>query len=221
MKTIPTILIEEKNKLATPNPWIVLLDVNLSTNYKLYFCSNNEDVLFKRPGDSVATNYIAMPFDLDPNEQTSKGEIPTITLKICNTTYVIHQYLEILNGGVGAEVTVYVVNAAYLTQNYADLTMTFTVISTSADAEWVYFQLGAASPLRRRFPLYRVIADHCMWEFNKRNNDGTNGDGTQVECSYSGTFKTCDRSFKDCDERRNTERFGGFKGISVYGWRAV
>lgn len=214
-KTIPPVLRQEKNKIATPNPWIILLDIILSDDYKFYFTSNTENVNFTPPGETVHT-YVSFPFDLDPNEQTSKGEIPTITLRVSNTTYLIHYYLELLSGAVGATVTVYVVNHTYLDQDYADLTMTFTVVSTSADAEWVYFNLGAASPLRRRFPLYRCIADHCMWEFRVPG-----GDKSQVECSYSGVETTCDRSFDRCTTLNNTKRFGGFKGISVYGWRAV
>jgi len=203
VKSIPAVLVREKNKLATPNPWIVLLDIVLDATHKLYFCSNNQDVTWS------GRVYTAFPFLLEATEENSKGEIPSVSLKVANVTQVIHAYLEQLDGAVGATVTIRVVNAAYLSEDTSELDMTFTVVSTSADAEWIVFTLGAPNPLRRRFPPFRFIAKHCHWEFKGH------------ECGYSGAFTDCDRSFENCEERSNTRRFGGYRGLSEKGWRAA
>ncbi|MCE5335650.1 MAG: DUF1833 family protein [Desulfobacteraceae bacterium] len=201
MKILPSIIVRGKNMLYTPFPWIALLEISLSESVQLYFCSNNEDVTF---GGRV---YTAFPFSLEAARQTSKGEIPTLPLKVCNVDRIIHSYLEQLDGAVGAEVVIRVVNSAHLAEDFSELDMTFSVLSTEADAEWVTFNLGAPSPLRQRFPRYRYIAMHCNWEFKS------------VECAYAGAETTCDRTFKRCDALANTRRFGGYHGLNLKGWR--
>ncbi|MCE5334272.1 MAG: DUF1833 family protein [Desulfobacteraceae bacterium] len=203
MKTLPSILVREKNRLFTPDPWIVLLDINLSDTTKLYFCSNNEDIIFS------SRIYTAFPFFLEPTKQSSKGDIPTISLKLCNVTQLVQSYLEDLDGAVGSEIVVRVVNAGYLSEDYSESETRFTVLSSEADAEWITFTLGSASPLRRRFPQHRFISLHCNWEFKG------------LECAYSGSEEECDRSFKRCEAIGNTERFGGFPGLNLNGWRIV
>lgn len=201
MKTLPSVIVREKNKLYTPDPWVVLLEITLDSTTKLYFCSNNEDLVFG------GQTYTAFPFYLEPTKQSSKGEIPTVSLRVCNVTQLIHSYLEDLDGAVGAGVTVKVVSAGHLTEDYTELDMTFSVLSTEADAEWVTFSLGSPSPLRRRFPLHRYIALHCNWEFQG------------LECAYSGAATECDRTFKTCTALSNTGRFGGHPGLNLKGWR--
>ena len=203
MKTLPTVLVREKNKLYTPDPWILLLAVTLSPDITLYFCSNSEDVTF------AGQVYTAFPFYLEPTKQTSKGEIPTVSLRVCNVTQLVHSYLEDLDGAVGAEVLVSVVSAAHLDEDYSELAMTFTVLSSQADEEWITFTLGSASPLRKRFPLYRYIALHCNWEFKG------------FECAYAGGETECDRTFKRCKDIGKTSRFGGHPGLNLTGWRIV
>jgi len=46
MKNLPANLIIEKNKLATPNPWLVLLEIALTNGTNLRFVRNYEDVVF-------------------------------------------------------------------------------------------------------------------------------------------------------------------------------
>jgi lambda family phage minor tail protein L len=203
VKSIPTVLIEEKNKLFTPDPWLVLLDIVLSPSVTLRFCSNSEDISFG------GHTYTAFPFYLEQTRQTSKGEIPTVDLRACNVTGLIQGYLEDLNGAVGATVTVRVVSAAHLSEDYSELEMIFSVLSSQADAEWVTFTLGSVSLFRKKFPLYRFIALHCNWEFKS------------AECAYGGGQTACDRTFDRCDQLNNTARFGGYPGLNLKGWRII
>jgi len=74
-----------------------------------------------------ANKYIAFPFELEPTKQTSKGEIPTLTVRVSNITRLIQPYLEALDGGIGSIVKITVVNSAHLSENYSELEMTFDV----------------------------------------------------------------------------------------------
>lgn len=203
MKTLPTALVQEKNKLATGSAWIMLLDITLATDVKMYFCSNNEDVTF---GGQV---YTAFPFVIEPTKLNSKGEIPTITLRVSNVTQLIQSYVEQYDGGVESEVLVRVVNSAYLNENYSELEMVFSVMSTTSEADWISFDLGVPSPMRRRFPPCRFIALHCNWNFKS------------VECGYAGIATQCDRSLDRCQVLDNEARFGGYPGLQRAGWKMV
>lgn len=204
MKTLPSVIVREKNKLATPSAWIVLLDIVLSETLTLHFCSNSESVTFR------GRVYEAFPFNLEPTRQTAKGEIPSVTLKVSNVTQIVQGHLEDLDGAVGATVIVRAVNSAWLSENYAELEMTFGVLGSEADSEWVSFTLGLPNPLKRRYPLHRFMASHCNWVFKG------------VECAYPGSRTSCDRSFDTCDKvMGNSRRFGGHRGLSQKGWKIV
>lgn len=203
MKSLPANIIIEKNKLATPSAWLILLDISLPDGSKFYLVKNNENVTFN------SQVYTALNFDVEPTKASAQGEIPTVTLRVSNVTRVLQDYLESTNGGVGATVTLRVVNSAYLSENYSELTMTFDVLATVADAYWVSFTLGAPNPLRWRFPLNRYIANHCNWQYKS------------AECGYSGTASTCKRTLQDCRDRFNSGRYGGYMGMSTGGVRLV
>ena len=146
MQTLPEVIVQEKNKLATPSAWFVLLDIVLGDALTLYLCSNTENVTFK------GRVYEAFPFNLEPTKQTAKGEIPSVTLKVANVTQIIQGYLEDLDGAVGATVIVRVVNSAYLSEDYSELEMTFGVLGSEADAEWVSFHPRTSEPLEAPLP---------------------------------------------------------------------
>lgn len=199
MKNLPANLIIEKNKIATPNPWLILLDITLTDNTKFYFVKNTENIFYGDPSQE----YTAINFEIEPTAETSKGEIPTVTLRISNVTRIIQAYLEELEGCIGTTVVVRVVNVAYLTEDYTELEMTFDVLATNSDVNWVSFTLGAPNPLRRRFPLYRYIASHCGWSYKS------------AECGYDyETLETCERTLEDCRLHDNSKRFGGFQGLN-------
>jgi len=193
MKSLSEALIREKNRLATPSVWIILLEITLTDSTTLRLARNTEDITFD--GDV----YTAFPFEIDSIGQHSKGEIPTVRLKISNITQLMQPYLEELEGGIGSTVKIIVVNSAHLSEDYSELEMTFDVIACNSTAQWVTFTLGAPNPLRQRFPLNQYIAMHCRWRVNS------------IECGLSG--ETCNRTLKRCRELGNSVRFGGFVGM--------
>ena len=203
MKTLSQHLIAEKNKLNSNNPWLILIEITLTDDDSTVFrlVRNVEDVEYG------GNTYQAFPFELEATKYDSKGQIPTLSLRVSNITRVIQPYLEDLNGGIGSTVKITVINAGFLNDAYAELEMTFDVISCSSDVEWVEFILGAPSLLRRRMPLYRYLAMHCRWKYG--------GD----ECGHSGG--SCNRTLADCRTNSNTAKFGGFIGLKSGGIKIV
>ena len=159
MKNISNALIAEKNKVNSSSPWLILIEITLTDENStvLRFVRNTEDVTFETHLFSAAN------FQLDPFVYSSKGDIPTFSLKVENVVRLIQPYLETLNGGVGSIVRIIVVNHSLLNEDYSELEEEFSVIGCSCDTRWVNFILGASSPLRRRMPLHRYIAMCCRW----------------------------------------------------------
>jgi phage-related protein len=196
MKNLPSELLVEKNKLASANPWLLFMDVVLPDDTKFYLVNNTENVTFQ------GQEYTAINFDMDPTQEMSKGEIPTLSLMVSNVTRILQAYLEELNGALGASVTLRVVSTAHLASDYSELELNYDSIGAEANDLWVTFTLGVPNPLRRRFPLYRYIANHCNWTYQA------------AECAYVGTLATCKRTLADCRLHANSRRYGGSPGLN-------
>ncbi|MCK9420204.1 MAG: DUF1833 family protein [Nitrospirae bacterium] len=204
MKNIPASLILEKNKLATSSAWLLLIDVTLPDSGPSFnLVRNNEDISWN------GTLYSAFPFELDLPDENSKGEIPMATLMISNVTRALLPYLHQYGGGVGSTVVLHIVNSGHIAENASDLDLTFEVMSTEDDTQWINFKLGAPNPLRSTFPKYRYLAAHCRWTFKG------------AECAYAGGLTTCGRTLDDCRTRANSTRFGGEPGLDAGGIRIV
>ena len=201
MKSLPANLILEKNKLATTSAWLLLVEITLPSATVIRLARNNENVTFQ------SNTYTAFPFDIDSTKSSGQGEIPQVQLRVSNVTRLLQAYVEQYNGGVGFTVKITVVNSALLAENYAELQMTFDVLACQSDSQWITFTLGAPNPLRRRYPLYRAIANHCNWTYKGR------------ECNYTGARATCKRTLADCQAHSNSARFGGRPGLSSPGIR--
>lgn len=203
MKSLPENLIAEKNLMHSPEPWLILLEITLTDigATVLRLVKNTEDITY---GGNTYTHF---PFKLLMVESNSKGQIPQVTLKVCNITRLLTPYLESLDGGIGSTIKVIIVNNGLLTEDYSELELEFSVMGCSADAYWVTWTLGMVNPLNRRYPLYRYLANHCNWVFG------------EAECGYAGSATTCDRSYDDCLSRDNAANFGGFLGMQSDGIR--
>lgn len=201
MKNLSAALILEKNKLATPNPWLTTLDIVLPDATAFYLVNNTEDVSFQ------GRTYVKFPFELDAARMSSKGEIPTLALRVSNVTRILEGYVEEQNGMAGAVITVRIVNAGHLAEDYAEIEMTFDVLSATSDAQWISLDLGAPNPLSSAFPPKRFMAESCNWSFRS------------VECGYSGPSSFCKRTLDYCRQLGNSPRFGGFPGLSTKGVR--
>ncbi len=196
--TLPVNLTEEKNKIASPNPFIVLIDfiIPAPVSQTFYLACNNEDIIFQ------GHTYTALPIEIDATKQSMKGTIPSVTLKLCNVTRFMRYYIELADGAIGSEIKLYVVNTEYLTEDYSELELDFIVTGSSFDAYWIYLTLGPPNPLRRRFPLHRYLADRCRYVSYFKG----------AECKYAGADTTCLGRLKDCQDKNNSENFGGFPG---------
>lgn len=189
--------------IDNPDPWLVLLDIDLGNGVVLYLVNNNEDITFN------TQLYTAFAFNIVLPKENGRGEIPSVELSVSNTTRAIQTYIEQYAGGVGATVTLRVVHADNLAEDYTELTMILDVLATKSTAQYVSFTLGAPNPMRQRFPQHQYIALSCMWIYKG------------AECGYAGAIATCGRTWAECELHNNTGKFGGFPGLNNIGLRLV
>lgn len=203
MRQIPSVLVLEKNKIASSAPWLLLLDLILPNGAHFRFVRNTEDVTF------LGNTYTALPFEVDAISEESKGQIPNVVLRIANVGRILQGFIEETNGAVGARVILTVAHASYLTSGYMAFQAEFDVIATHVDALWITLTLGIPNPMRRRFPTYKYIPDICQWDFKS------------AECGYTGQATSCNKTLARCRELGNSRRFGGFIGLSGGNLRIV
>jgi lambda family phage minor tail protein L len=198
MKNLPLALRQAKNQFGQGSPWLIGTKIDLSSLGGPIFrlVANNEDIIFQ--GDTFS----AFPMNIELPKETSRGEIPSLKLSVSNVTRLLQVEFEKYSGGVGANCTLYILNAGLLAENYAELIMDFDIISASCTSQWAEISLGASNPLRRRYPLHRYIAAHCNWQYKS------------VECAYTGAMTTCKRNLDDCVAHGNAARFGGYRGLA-------
>lgn len=210
-------LVTEKHQLATPTPWLILLEVAIPTTptTTLYLVRNVDDISFN------SQVYTAFPFELDVTKQVSKGEIPTVTLRVSNVLRTVQAYLEAYDGLVGQTITIRIVSKPVGESEYLEaISWTYEVLGCQADVMWVTFSLGIPNPIGMRFPLYRYIANHCNWTFNSPTIRAA-GTNAGAECGYTGSDTTCKRTLTDCQSKSNSSRFGGYVGMGAGNIRLV
>ena len=193
----------------------MLLDVTMPDSTLLKITSNSEDVYW--PAATISPNlYTAFPFELGEIGESSKAEVPDVTLKVSNVTRYLEGQLDAQDGLVDSSVDIRIVNSIHVitptkpTGTYLDtpeVELNYDVVATSSDSRWVNFTLGASNPFNKRFPRNKIYRNICRYRFFK-------GD----RCQYAGAETQCDRVIDTCrNTYSNSINFGGCPGVASKG----
>ena len=146
----------------------------------------------------------------------SKGELSSLSLKVCNINQVMQTYVEQYYGMVGSTIVLSIVSKGSGSTYLLAAAVSYDIMGCVSDSSWVTWTLGAPNPLHKRFPKDRYIANHCNWvsRFNQANN---------IECGIfiSGSTITCNGTLTRCDELHNGLRYGGYPGMGKGNVRLV
>lgn len=194
----------EKNKLASVNVELVLLEITYFTEDPVRVCLNNDTITW-----NSETWYPAL-FSLSGLRETKDAEIPEISLSFIDIGRQITPHIETYNGGIGADITIYVVDSLYLSNTTPKTEESMEIIDCSINSKnQVTLKLGAENLSILRCPQHKYRKNHCRFEFK----------GSDGRCGYTGAETECDRSFSDCEDRDNSARFGGFPGVGGSGFQ--
>jgi phage-related protein len=218
MQSLPIIQNDHKHQLASADPWLLFLEVDLpavGTNpaTTLRTVHNNEDVVYQ------GNTWTAFAFDIPPIDG-KPGELPQLQVRVSNVNRQIHSLLESYDGGAGGTVTFFVVSRLDLSGTPAQ-TWTFEIQGATADEQWATFTLSATSPMKIPFPRGRYSVNHCPYKYNSPSMQAAlDPDG--VWCGYSGAILDCDHTLEGtngCRAHANSARFGGHPSIDTQGFR--
>lgn len=148
------------------------------------------------------------PASFEVNVSEASGEVPEISFSMNDLTGVVRGYMENYQGGVGSFVKVILIFQSTLdlpiAQQSHEYQEMYTITSSSIDSMNVRLGLGAKDLLAIKFPKRLQISQYCQWGYKS------------VECGYSGSNPTCDRTLQGnngCAAHNNSINFGGFPGI--------
>ena len=157
MKSLTESNLQEKHKLFTANPWLLLMEITIgATTY--YYTSDLSNTVIG------ATTYVPRAINADYVRETLSGEVPKIRVQVDNCDLSLAATLSANSGGIGGTVVLKVVNANLLTDT-VPISETFTILETDADAQWITFSIGLANPFTRRFPRDRYVGTLCRHRF--------------------------------------------------------
>jgi len=206
----------EKNKLSTDEAWLVLLEVIMPDLTVLKVTSNSENLWWPGTANPSTNLYLAFPFELGEIGDTSKGEVPSVSLRVSNATRELEPYLDAQDGLVGSSVIIRIVNSYHVltpTRPLGDYTETpeielnYDIVAASSNSMWVDFSLGAANPFNKRFPRNKIYKNICRYKTFKG-----------AQCQAKSALTTCDRTLFTCRNTfKNAINFGGCPGVASKG----
>jgi len=196
----------DKGKLASGDPWLVLVKITWQDATVIRLARNVDDVQYDSGDGSGIQTYQKFSFDISIERQ-GNGQLPTIQLKASNVLGLLQTEIEAFSGAVGSTVDIHFVNTANL-KGEGDIAISSTIMRTECTVDDVTFTLGAPKPQQQLFPKFLYRANFCMWVYRSE------------QCGYTGTLPTCDLTFDGpagCKVHGIQQRFGAFPGIGTNG----
>lgn len=201
-KSLSIATVIEKNRLSSDVAFLMALEIEVvdptthAVVTTMRVVRNTESIVFN------GNTFQPAAFDIEVKEEA--GAQPTINLSIKDYTKAVQGYMQAYGGGVGFNVTLYIINSANLSQP-PEIAEYFQVVGASATNYVAEFTLGAESTLMKVFPRRRQTRDYCQWKYKS------------TECGYVGGLTSCDLSLQGpngCAAHNNTINFGGYPGIN-------
>jgi hypothetical protein len=126
---------------------------------------------------------VYQPFNFSMGELKigTDGSVPEVSITASNVMRVLQGVIEQYAGVVSGDAYLYAVNTAN-PAGEPDLALQFTIKQTTCNAKTVEFKCGAASPLRRNFPLFKYFPNACQWQYKS------------AQCGYTGAIPTCSKT---------------------------
>ena len=197
----------EKNKIASANAWLVLLEiqfVDTDTGQVVetkFVVNNNENITYN------ANVYEAFPFDIKLKQEA--GGVPEVELSAQDFQKVLLSKMNLYSGATGSTVIMRIVNSDNLSAD-PELEEVFEIIDSSANDFGITFKLGAENILARRFPNSVQMRDRCRWRYKS------------ADCAYVGVEPSCDLTLQGangCAFHNNSLHFGGYTCLKGTGIR--
>lgn len=211
MKNLSIAAVIEKNKIASSNAIVFILDIDIVDPLtskmvdRIYLTNHYSDIHFEDH------TYIKVPFNLDLKNEA--GEIQNLTLSVQDQVGMLTPALRRYQGAVGSQVLARMITITPDNETTAvDFAEIFQVLSSSNSNYVVSFELGAENPLTRLCPARTQLRDRCSFRYKSYEcgyNKSMTGDKDMESCDLTLNGKN------GCNKHNNTKRFGGCPALTV------
>lgn len=158
MRQISTTIIEAKNQQSSSQPWLVLLDVEISDDETKYWVANPEAVTFN--------GHVYQPFGyrIDDVQQTTKGDLTETSVSISNVTQQAAMYV-LTHEMRGRRVVM--TGVYYGALNTADVVFEerYRINEISGDSRVITIKLGYPPLLEQPCPNSYFWRDSCRLKY--------------------------------------------------------
>jgi len=201
--SISSAAILEKNKLASSDPWLLLVEIAYPLQPSIRVVCNTENLATWN-----GYTWYAVPFALGDQEESREANSSNVSLTLVDIERRLIPTIDTYGGGVGATVTIRIVHSAHLDNLVPELEAEFEILDVSINHQCaVKFSLGSENLSNRRSPPEICLQGHCRYKAFKG-----------AYCQYTGAQSSCDRTFERCRQLENQLHFGGFPGIGNMGY---
>ena len=167
-----------------------LLEIQLSSPLRLV--DDNAEWVYR------GETYTPFPFKINGIEESTKGEIPKVTVSVSN---IANQIASIIHEDI--DNTPVKISVVRYSENTADIEFNFVANGISYDEQWLTFELTAPVNFVKSFPSMKY-SQVCPFVYR----------GWQCK-SNNTQYTSCGKTVADCKARGNFARFGGFSNETV------
>lgn len=196
MRTLPSVLIDQKNTLAgvDAGAWVHLVELNRTDSTYFRFTDNTRDLVFDGKTWTKRSMEIAFP------EPDAGGSIVNFKISVSNVDRLITGSIEAgeLIGFPGA---LYKVHSDHLGNPINAIVWRGRILGPDGDDGNLTLSVGPYDPLGSQVPGSRYSRTRCRFKYKS------------PECAAVSVLTTCDKSLANCIARANKARFGGFPGL--------
>jgi lambda family phage minor tail protein L len=216
--SVPLSILQEKNQLATLEPFIWLYEITVPTDpvTKYRLTRGPEAVSYQ------GSTYSPFPISHDVIGRDQKGDLPETTLTVSNVSREIIGTLELYDGLLGQPVKIILAHSLLTGDDALPVAEeVFEVVGSAASTEAATLNLGTANLFEQAIPKARMMRQHCRHQYRSAQC------GYSLDPSDANFIATCDKSLtgqNGCTVHGasytsagltpiHPERFGGFPGI--------
>lgn len=165
MKNLSLAVIEAKNAQSNPDPWLRLLDIEVSDDLTVYYVRNTEPVAFN------SITYQPCGFNIDTIKTDTKGDLNEVQVTVSNMGRQVSAYV-IENEMRGQRVVLTEIYHGALNLEDEVRSEVYKIRDVSGDEKTVVFKLGHGPLLTQRFPNRRVWRDACTHAYKVSRDCG-------------------------------------------------
>ena len=212
MRNLPFEFIARKNKIANPNAWVWLFQLNVEGDDCFFLTNNNECIEFN------GIIYDPYPIEIQNLPSSLDGDELETTITLSNVDQGIAAFVDTNEGLIDKKVNVLITNIEDpFSEAYTEF---FSVVDCSVNQRQITLTVSYLAISDQDFPGLYYIKDFCRWEFGSTEcgfdlgllNPGETCtkrlNGSQG-CNFWG-----DREVANAQTRQHPQRFGAFPFLS-------